>query len=400
MITDKINSTNRHKCNGCHACATVCPIDCIDMIPDHEGFWYPEVNSNCLECGKCIEVCPIFHGEYQKIHPTAYACYNLNEEIRLQSSSGGIFHELSKWVISQNGVVFGACFNDQFEVEHTCIVNVDDIKKFQGSKYVESKIGDTFSRIESYLESGRNVLFSGTPCQIGGLKTYLRKDYQSLICLDFICHGVPSPMVWRKYLDFQTAQHKSQLETISFRAKDYGWKLFSMKLSFASASTFLEPLTNDLYLKAFLRNICLRPSCYTCDFKNSNRKSDITLGDFWGIESQLPQMDDNKGTSLVFLNTPKSIEFFDRIKGQINWKEVDLMEAIKHNPSSVRSVKAHPKRSDFFNAIHQLPFDKLIQKYCRVSILSKARNKTKHLLVSILDKLGIKEFIKSVLAKP
>ena len=399
MITDKLNSTNRNKCTGCHACASICPVNCIDMLTDKEGFWYPEVSAACIECGKCIDVCHLFNTEEVTNEPIALACINKNPDIRSTSSSGGVFYELSKYILSQGGLVYGARFNANFDVVHSCVSERSDLKKLQGSKYVQSKIGAVYKQIECNLKNGRKVLFSGTPCQVGGLKTFLQKPYESLICVDLVCHGVPSPTVWRSYLDYQASSHGSAIEDVAFRVKASGWREHALKLVFKDQQHYQQPVADDLYLKAFLKNICLRPSCYTCDFKSLNRASDLTLADFWGIEHIAPELDDNQGTSLIFINSPTGKDLFDHIQASFTYKEVDIKLAVKYNPSAQNSAKPHPNRAKFLAHIPAWPFDEVVRSYCRDSVFVKSKRKIRKLAITILDELGIKSLIKSALAK-
>ena len=240
-----IEIENKTKCSGCHACANACPKNCISMTSDEEGFWYPQVDkSKCIDCGLCEKICPIIH-KWQPDNSrttTAMAAINTNEEIRLKSSSGGLFTLIAENIIDQGGVVFGAAFTDDFKsVRHICVDNIADLDKLRGSKYVQSKIGDTYKQAKEYLDSGRKVLFTGTPCQLGGLYSYLRKPYENLFTQDIICHGVPSPMVWERYVDFREKKSASSTQRMFFRHKKYGWKTFAVLFEF---SNMVIPLTH------------------------------------------------------------------------------------------------------------------------------------------------------------
>lgn len=363
-MIDKILS-NIQNCMGCHGCANICPKKCIDMKPDVEGFLYPTVDyCICIKCNKCVKVCPIINKVDLDINPIAYACINKDEEIRLDSSSGGVFTLIAEKVIDKGGVVFGAAFNDEFEVEHNFIETKDQLGIFRGSKYVQSKIGITYEQAKMYLNSGREVLFSGTPCQIAGLKSFLGKYYSNLITLDIICHGVPSPDVWQKYIKFRENQSGSSIEKIAFRRKESSWKRFSVSFKFSNNTEYRQNLTKDLYMRVYLKDICLRPSCYKCYFKTLNRQSDITLADFWGIQYILPEMDDDKGTSLILVNSKKGKLMFNDISERMIFKEVDIFQAIKFNLPAVKSVKPNKNRDEFFLHLNRLPFDKLVKRYC------------------------------------
>lgn len=360
MIQIKVTS----KCCGCYACSNVCPKNAIIMKEDEEGFKYPNVDEKkCLRCNLCETVCPIANKKkITKNEPKAYACINNNETIRKQSSSGGIFTLIAEEILNQGGVVFGAKFNDNFDVVHSFVEKKNDLKLFRGSKYVQSQIGDCYIKTKEFLENDRYVLFTGTPCQIDGLYSYLQKDYNKLYTQDIICHGVPSPMVWKKYKDYRKKIDKDIPKNIDFRNKDNGWKNSNLKIQYNETNSYKKDNTKDMYMKAFLSNLSLRPSCYNCKCKNYNRKSDITLADFWGINYVLPKMNDNKGTSLVIVNSEKGKWLFEKIKGKMKYEQVSIEEALKYNPSMVTSAKENPKRKEFFDMLSNSSFDRAVNK--------------------------------------
>ena len=311
--------------------------------------------------------------------PQAYACINKDEEIRKNSSSGGMFTLLAEQILNKQGVVFGAAFDENYHIIHTYIENKNDIEKFRGSKYAQSKIGTCYRQAKEFLDQGRYVLFTGTPCQVEGLKMYLKKEYENLYTQDIICHGTPSHKVWEKYLEYRKNISGQEPEKISFRNKDDGWKLFNMKFEYPK-SNYKQNQNQDPYMQAFLKNTSLREECYKCKFKKKNRESDITLADFWGIENILPEMDDNKGTSLVLVHSEKGQKLFKDISPKMIYKQVDFDEAINYNPSMLKSVKADSKRKKFFDNLDKLPFDKLVEKYTyRRSFIKRAFLKIKNL---------------------
>lgn len=368
-----INKTlsNMKDCTGCHACTNICPKKCIFMKDDNEGFLYPIVDYNiCIKCKRCVNVCPINNNIKSYNTPIAYACYNKDENIRLNSSSGGIFSLLAEKMIDRGGVVFGAVFNDNFEVEHKYIETKENIELLRGSKYVQSKIGTSYRQVKDFLESGREVLFSGTPCQIAGLKNYLVKAYSNLLTVDLICHGVPSPYVWQKYIKFRENKAGSEISKITFRNKKMGWKQYSVSFLFKNNTEYNKIYSNDLYMTAFLKNISLRPSCYNCRFKTLNRQSDITLADFWGVQNIFPEIDDDKGVSLIFINSQSGEKIYSEILDNIVYKEVDILDAVKYNSAAIKSPLPHINREKFINDINIYTFDKLVNKYCkdRISI--------------------------------
>lgn len=268
-------------------------------------------------------------------------------------------------------MVFGACFDEKFNVIHGIVDTKIELSKFRGAKYVQSKINDTYKEAKLYLDEGRAILFTGTPCQISGLKSYLKKDYDNLICQDIICHGVPSPKVWHKYKN--SIIKEKDLIDIRFRDKRNGWKEYSLVFKFKNNSEYIELGSKSKYIKGFIKDIYLRPSCYNCSDKSINRESDITLADFWGIQNILPDMDDNKGTSLLFINTNKGKDILDSIKNEIIYKEVDINEAIKYNTSAIKSVKKPLNRDEFMMRLEDWSFTKLMKKYCEDNIFIKCK---------------------------
>lgn len=356
---------NKKCCSGCSGCANICPQKCIAMVEDEEGFGYPQVDrSRCVNCGLCEKVCPILNKKRAKfIEPTAYAAYNNDEQIRMSSSSGGIFTVLAEYVIGKNGVVFGAGFDENFKVRHIMIDNIESLEKLRSSKYSQSDIGNTFCEAKKILNNGRVVLFTGTPCQIGGLINFLGKDYENLITQDIICHGVPSPAILKKYISFRQNKENSKVVRINFREKIKGWEKYSFVFSFENGKNYVcTPAKKDPIMKMFLHNKCLRPSCYECMFKTKYRLSDITLADFWGIRFVAPSMNDNRGTSLVLVHSPKGKKLFEEIQNKITFKQVNVEKAIKWNKSMTTSAKPY-KRDLFMKDFINEPFSKVVKKH-------------------------------------
>ena len=377
-----IEITKKENCTGCHACYNACPQKCISMEFDDEGFLYPNVDvEKCIECNLCERVCPIIHQETVENDPVAYGCYNKNEEIRKESSSGGIFTLIAELVIKSGGVVFGAGFDQDYNVEHSYVESIDELKKFRGSKYVQSKIGNTYEQAKNMLEKGKIVLFTGTPCQIGGLKAYLRKDYPNLICQDIVCHGVPSQYVWQYYKNIISKDKK--LVNMSFRDKSIGWKKYSLKFDFEDGSSHEDIGNENAYIKGFVNNLYLRPSCYKCAYKTLHRQSDITLADFWGVEGILPDLDDDRGTSLVFVNSEKGQEIFEKLKESIEYSEIDIEKSIVFNPCAVKSCDINENRDKFINEYKKNDFNKLIESM----VINKKPNKLKTISIKIKNKL-------------
>ncbi len=368
-----IKIENKQDCCGCSACAQRCPKHCISFREDTEGFLYPHVDaSECIDCGLCEQVCPMLHQPVAERKPLAvYAARIQNEKIRLTSSSGCVFTALAEEIIREGGVVFGASFNADWEVVHDYTETVSGLSKFRGSKYVQSRIGDSYMLTESFLKAGRKVLFSGTPCQIAGLKKFLRKDYANLLPVDVICHGVPSPGVWREYLKdgimASTQQKKTApthsihekditIESISFRDKTLGWKKSSFsivlsttdgsgeKLNFCSCT----PYTENIYTKGFLANLYLRPSCHKCPIKCGKSGSSLTIGDFWGLQSAMPELDDDKGTTALLVMDTQGKYWVDKIDIE-SWI-TNYENVLKGNPPLEVSARIPRNRKLFFKS--------------------------------------------------
>lgn len=368
-----IEIKDKSKCCGCYSCTNVCPKGCITMEMDYEGFSYPVVNKElCVECGMCMSHCPILTPKIKKeILKKSYACFSRNDEVRTQSSSGGVFTHLAKHIIEKGGIVVGAGFDDQFNVNHIIIDNIEDLEKLRGSKYVQSRIGNIYSSIKKYLTDGVLVYFSGTPCQIDGLLAYLDKDYHNLICQDVVCHGVPSPKIWQKYLQTKKIDKNTK---INFRDKEYGWERFTLSIHNNEFKDIQNKL-NNAYLRAFLLDYSLRPSCYDCQSKSIDRNSDITLADFWGIKKIDKKMDDDKGTSLVLLNTDKGKELFYSIKNELIYKETDFNESIADNSYIIKSAIKPKKRDEFFDDIFMNDFDSVVFNIIKISTLKRVKDK-------------------------
>lgn len=294
-----------------------------------------------------------------------YAAYQ-NNEIRSSSSSGGIF----SLIASKFEVVYGVAMTDDCYSAEFIRVDDGNISPLRGSKYLQAKVGDSFKQVKRDLLDGKSVLFTGTGCQINGLKSFLNKEFDNLTTVDVICHGVPSPKLWREYVHYKE-EKCGKLESVNFRCKDDSWQDFGMKENQLYISKDI-----DTYMQMFLRDYCLRPSCYNCHAK-SVKRSDITIADFWGIESIAPEMNDGKGTSLVIIRTEKGQALFDSIKESLKWKEVSYEDGIRGNPSEYRSVNRPPERNTFFADLSALPFSKVEKKYAtaiRYSLKRKIKN--------------------------
>lgn len=363
-----INITEKQKCCGCTACISVCPQKCISMSADKEGFLYPVVDSGkCVDCCLCEKVCPVLNPVRNESEPLVYAAINNDETVRMQSSSGGMFTLIAESVIDRGGVVFGVCFDREWNVVHDYTETKEELAKFRGSKYVQSNVGNCFTQVKTFLDSGREVLFSGTPCQVAGLKNYLRKPYSNLLTVDLVCHGVPSPYVWRKYLqetvcraygikgdNKYTVNPGDYISDISFRAKDNGWKKYSFRILYRDGRIEIRTFSENIYMNVFLSNLSLRPSCYACPTKLGNAQSDITLADFWGVDKMYPSVDDDRGCGLIFIHSKEKFYFLYKMDCKLLQQQLDCV--VKYNPSILYAANEPVNRKFFWSICYRNDF--------------------------------------------
>lgn len=360
-----VDVIKEEKCTGCMACKNACPRNAIEIVEGKDGFLYPKINKeHCTNCSICRIVCPVERKLKENQNEIeVYACKNKDSKIRSISTSGGIFTLLSNYILDKNGVVFGAAYNENLEVVHEWTDNKKEIEKFRSSKYLQSKIEDSYKKVKEFLEEGRKVLFTGTPCQIEGLKAFLRKDYENLYTQDFICHGVPSPKVWRKYLKYKKETEKENIKNVNFRNKNInGWSSYYVSFYFSSKEENTHH-TEEPYMKLFLKDFDLRRTCYNCNFKKEKRVSDVTVADFWGIDNVRPEINDDKGISVLLINSSKGKEIFENIKQYMDYTKESIDDVKKYNYSFVNSVSYNEKREEFFEDLDKKDFSELINKY-------------------------------------
>lgn len=361
-----IRINKKEECCGCGACFNKCPKRCITMNSDEEGFRYPVTDqAECNECGLCEKVCPCIN--YKEEIPRkqmAYLVQNRDESIRSESTAGGAFSAIASYVIKKGGIVYGVSYDLEFHVCHTKTDKIEELGKFRNSKYVQSNTGVTFAEVKKYLDQERMVCFSGTPCQIEGLKSFLQKDYDKLVTVDVVCHAVPSPLVWQKYLEMQFDKYGEGISNIMFRDKHYGYKYSTMTIKGDNGKkVYAYGIDTDPMLRAFFSNICDRPSCYACMFKKRYRQSDFTIWDCFPVGEFDKSLDDDKGTTRVLIHTEKGMRLFDEIKNNFRYiftTPEKLTDGVKE---MFQSVGCNEKRNDFFIDANVLSGDELFNKY-------------------------------------
>lgn len=340
-----------NECTGCWACASACPKGCISMEPDSEGFLRPRIDADaCVECGLCRRACPVLTPPAvpQSI-PKAYGAVCTDETVRQYSTSGGVFTLLCRWVFARGGTVFGAAYDGDFVVKHCRVDREEELPRLRGAKYAQSSLEDIFPQVKALLEQGKYVLFSGTPCQAGGLRAYLGKEWDRLVLVDVICHGVPSPAVWEHYIQYrsQTDAGGARPAAINLRSKETGWPEYSVRFDYENGAHYMVKNSVDPFLRAFVGDFCLRPSCYECRFKGLSRCSDFTLGDYWGVWNQMPEFHDGKGVSLVLVHSAKARQIWEEISQALRCREAEPDAAVRENPSAVSSSPRPQNRERF-----------------------------------------------------
>lgn len=355
-------------CCGCNACVQVCPMSCIEVKYDEEGFAYPKVNEEiCIHCNLCDEVCPFINKGEERLPKKILGMTNLDDDLLMDSSSGGVFGGIASYVLSEGGIVFGAAYNEEHTVEHIGIEDIRSLNKLRHSKYVQSDIRNTFIEAETALKNDRYVLFTGTPCQILGLKNFLRIDYENLYLVDIICHGVPSPKVWKKHLYEIRNRSSSALKKVVFRDKENEWGA-DIKYYYVECNNNISvKYMKDAYYMGFLKDIFLRPSCYHCQVRHFTSSSNITMGDFWGIQKTHPEQYNRMGVSAVMVNDKKGEELIEKVVKSFSIFESNIENVHKGNPNIFSSQQEPKMRSDFFIRFNQGDkLSSLIKHYCQL----------------------------------
>lgn len=388
------NRVSEDECCACSACFAVCPKRCISMLSGKAGFLHPVADGElCNDCGLCERVCPVLaeHGK-QRPPENVFAAKSRDEARRRQSSSGGVFSLLAEAVLDEGGVVCAARFDTPLHLVHDFCTDKTELPAFVGSKYIQSDMGDCFRRIKEYLSCGRKVLFAGTGCQIMGLKAFLGKTKEGLISMEVLCHGVPSPEVWEKYLKEICTKRgiaPEALSRIEFRNKDYSWQRYGVKITAEGRTIYRKNLYEDPYLKAFLANLTMRNSCHNCPAKGFASQSDIVVGDYWGVDNHHPQMDDGKGVSCVMIRNAALLRFFDENKAELVPTKYEYVLA--SNPAIEHSATANPRKEEYLKRIQNEPFAKCTADYTKTPLAKRlkrkyrpALSKCKRLVINLL----------------
>lgn len=358
----------KERCTACRACMCICPKDAITFQEDEKGFAYPVIGDTCVHCNACLKVCPRNTG--MLLNPSeseVYAAFSKDKQIRKNSSSGGLFSEIAKYILNQGGIVFAARMSkDQKEVVFDSCKSIEELIAFQGSKYVQSNPGLVYRQIKKNLSEGVKVLFVGVPCQVDGLKKYLNKEYSNLVTIDIICHGVPSPKLWREYLSELEIRQQAKAFNVSFRFKKPNWTRFSLKVDFDNNKTVVNSKFDDPYLIAFLKEISMRENCHFCEYTSISRTGDITLADFWGYHSyDFKMRNTEKGISLVLINSEKGKMIFNEIQDAIESERRAMEEAISGNRSLQRPWAKNECSDLFWNEyLHGKGMLSALKKYC------------------------------------
>ena len=380
---------NKYSCSGCTACAQSCPKQCITMSSDYEGFKYPIVDeTRCIQCGICIKVCPWRKEKYQRpincfTEPIVYAAKCKDKNIRLNSTSGGIFTVLSDYILQLQGGICGAVYNTSTQkVEHTITFTTEGRNKMRGSKYVQSELSNTFQDIKTLLEQDKWLLFTGTPCQTAGLLSFLKKDYPKLVIVDILCHSVPSPLILHEILK------KYAPTNISFRDKSLGWrKSYSFQIKENN-----KIIHNNTFLNLFFKGLINRPSCYNCIFTNTYRASDLTIGDYWNIKAIDSKFEDPLGVSCILINSPKGKYIFEQIQNKIENIRTDLKPAL-HACLQQHTTEPVQKRRKFWTDYQEKGFDYCNKNY---GYYTPIENIKANILAPIARKTGISKLLRVI----
>lgn len=391
-----INIVDKSQCCGCNACIDICHKGAINLEVDIEGFWYPKVDvSKCVHCGLCEKVCPELQIDKLKKNDFftpahTIAAINKNMKVRWDSTSGGVFSALAEYMYDQGGYVSGAVYNKDFSVRNFISNNKEDIESLRSSKYLQSNAKGLYREICTHLKKGEKVLACGTPCQMAALRAYLMEDYENLIIVDFICRGVNSPKVYRKYLDSLERKYGGKVIYVKAKNKELGWRNLTRKVVFDNGKVYYGILMDDDFRRGYHTNVYCRPSCYVCKYKGFPRISDITIADYWGIEKIDKNLDNNIGTSMILLNSKKGIKYFENIKDKLEWEETSFESVIPGNAALLQPISSSTiDRRQFFEDLENGSFEEVTEKYFplnknKLSIRRKIKSTLKEIIRLLL----------------
>lgn len=376
-----IDKVSIQDCALCGACINACPVDAITLSKPYLDFCYPDIDVNrCIHCNECEKACPIL-GEKSKPEdgfPIAFAARSKDDSVRMRSSSGGIFYELASYILAEGGYICGAVFDEDFHVRHIVSNTQKDLRRMMGSKYAQSDVGYCYREIREKLDAGERVLFSGCPCQVAGLRSYLGKPYQGLLLVELICHGIPGDRMLQTYIGMREKQYGAKLKQLAFRNKAKGWHNSSVRMEFENGKTYQEAMTQDTYMQGYFRCITLRESCFSCRFRNYASGGDLIIGDFWGAEIEAPDIDDNKGISAVIVASKKGNAFLKSIP--LPCYPVEIETILRYNQGLVSSFRVGAQRPEFYEYAAKYSLEKAIAIFLQEKLLQKIKRKVRFIL--------------------
>lgn len=358
-----IDLIKKMDCTGCKLCKDVCLVDAISYDTDCEGFWYPSVNNDkCIRCGKCVSMCPSLSdcNNPDAYEPEVYAAWALSDEIRIKSTSGGIFYILAQEMLSRGGVIAACKYRENYKSAfHTIGEKIEDVEDFKGSKYFQSDTDGIYKEVKDRIQSGRKVLFCGTPCQVSGLNRYVGAKEPNLITVDFICRGINSPLVFKKYVNECERHHGSPVKKVHLKNKSKGWTKLGTYMEFQNGKTYYRDRFTDPWVNGYVRgDLFMRPCCSECKYKRQVRIADISIGDFWGLEGTKADM--SKGISVILINTDKGSKYLESVKDKLFIEQRTYEEVLKGNGCLLNSAKMGARRQEFFDKIDKMEFEELV----------------------------------------
>lgn len=393
-----IEIADKSKCCGCSACANICPKKCIEMKEDLEGFLYPIVDfAKCVQCSACERICPMLSKRPEiPFEQEGYIVQNREEQVLRESTAGGAFTSIARYVLHQNGVVFGVELDKELLPHHIFVESEAELFRFRNSKYVQSVVGDTYTQVKEFLQQGRLVCYSGTPCQIEGLKSFLEKEYSGLITVDVVCRAVPSPLIFRKYLEMQREKMGEEILKVRFRDKYFGYQYSTLNIvTAANKDNYHRGVESDPWLRAFFSNICDRPSCHTCIFRKRYHISDFTIWDCFHVGRFSKELDNNKGATRVLVHTRTGKTIFQAIIREFHYISVEPEQIIAGAKEMQESVLPHKKRKEFLDDAQVLNGTELFAKY----FPETPKVKWERIARFVCYKLGIYSVIKKIYVK-